>query len=165
MVHFPRNSPGNGKFFPGFRGAQKLEFPGFSTIGEFRGANPSPHVQVHVSCYIQSHYIPYKVINPSFSEPTREDTAAQVAPPTTASATKSSYVPPHLRNAAANSPASNPSAGPRTGPRRQKYAPDINSEVYFPSLSAAMGTDDPNRGQGQANRYSLQTKIICFKVK
>ena len=33
-----------------------------------------------------------------------------------------------------------------------KHAPDINSEVYFPSLSAAMGTDDPNRGQGQANR-------------
>jgi len=32
-----------------------------------------------------------------------------------------------------------------------KHAPDISSEVYFPSLSAAMGTDDPNRGQGQAN--------------
>ena len=89
------------------------------------------------------------------SEPTREETAAQ-APPPTASAPKSSYVPPHLRNAAANSSANNPAVGPRTGPRRQKYAPDINSEVYFPSLSAAMGTDDPNRGQGQANRYVLR---------
>merc|ERR1712062_912181 len=88
------------------------------------------------------------------SEPIKEDTPAQVAPAasTAASATKSSYVPPHLRNSAANSAASSPATGVRPGgPRRMKHAPDISSEVYFPSLSAAMGTDDPNRGQGQAN--------------
>jgi len=88
------------------------------------------------------------------SEPVKEDTPAQVAPAasTAASATKSSYVPPHLRNSAANPTASSPAAGVRPGgPRRMKHAPDISSEVYFPSLSAAMGTDDPNRGQGQAN--------------
>eukprot|EP00093_Oithona_nana_P010588 10588.XXX_409969_410979_1 [CDS] Oithona nana genome sequencing. len=87
-------------------------------------------------------------------EPIKEDTPAQVAPAasTAASATKSSYVPPHLRNSAANSAASSPATGVRPGgPRRMKHAPDISSEVYFPSLSAAMGTDDPNRGQGQAN--------------
>ena len=47
-----------------------------------------------------------------------------------------------------------------------KHAPDISSEVYFPSLSAAMGTDDPNRGQGQANRYfkfnSIHTIFLFF---
>ena len=43
-----------------------------------------------------------------------------------------------------------------------KHAPDISSEVYFPSLSAAMGTDDPNRGQGQANRYLLVNIDIIF---
>jgi len=83
-------------------------------------------------------------------EPVREDSTAQTAASTTATATKSSYVPPHLRNAA-SSTVNTPSSAARPGPRRQKYAPDINSEVYFPSLSAAMGTDDPNRGQGQAN--------------
>ena len=85
------------------------------------------------------------------AEPVREDSTAQTAASTTATATKSSYVPPHLRNAA-SSTVNTPSSAARPGPRRQKYAPDINSEVYFPSLSAAMGTDDPNRGQGQANR-------------
>ena len=80
-----------------------------------------------------------------------------------ASATKSSYVPPHLRNSAANPTASSPAAGVRPGgPRRMKHAPDISSEVYFPSLSAAMGTDDPNRGQGQANRYLLVNIDIIF---
>ena len=37
---FPEIPRGMGKIFPGFRGAQKPEFPGFSPIGEFRGANP-----------------------------------------------------------------------------------------------------------------------------
>jgi len=62
----------------------------------------------------------------------------------TAASTKSSYVPPHLRNAGASAASSGPAAGP---PRRQKYAPDISSEVNFPSLSSAMGADDPNKGQ------------------
>ena len=63
-------------------------------------------------------------------------------------AAKSSYVPPHLRNASSASPAGGPAGGPSSrGPRgRPKHAPDISSEVYFPSLSAAMGTDDPNFG-------------------
>merc|ERR1712018_632381 len=89
------------------------------------------------------------------TEPVKEDPPAQAAPAasTATPATKSSYVPPHLRNSSANSAVSAPAAtGARPGgPRRMKHAPDINSEVYFPSLSSAMGTDDPNRGQGQAN--------------
>jgi len=69
--------------------------------------------------------------------------------PETSAPVKSSYVPPHLRNASSTSAAPSANLGPaRGGPKRPKHAPDINSEVYFPSLSAAMGTDDPNRGQG-----------------
>lgn len=68
------------------------------------------------------------------------------------SATKSSsYVPPHLRGSVNSAATPSPAAGPRGPGRRQKHAPDINNEVFFPSLSAAMGTDDPNKGQGQAN--------------
>lgn len=81
-------------------------------------------------------------------------------PPEPAPATKSSYVPPHLRNASsasANAAASSGGpAGARAFGRKQKHAPDISSEVYFPSLSAAMGTDDPNRGQGQENTRGFE---------
>ena len=76
--------------------------------------------------------------------------------PAPAPATKSSYVPPHLRNAstAASANPVGPTVGGSRGPagRRTKHAPDISSEVYFPSLSAAMGTDDPAyKGIGQSN--------------
>ena len=108
----------------------------------------------HRNCGIDQKLSYLNFFPPSFLEPIKEDTPAQVAPEAPA-ATKSSYVPPHLRNSAANSAVSAPSATGAArpgGPRRMKHAPDINSEVYFPSLSAAMGTDDPNHGQGQANR-------------
>merc|ERR1712156_316353 len=88
-----------------------------------------------------------------------EETPEPVAP---AAVTKSSYVPPHLRNASSasanpvggGSAPGGPAGGPAgvRGPRRPKHAPDISSEVYFPSLSAAMGTDDPAyKGSGQSN--------------
>jgi len=86
-------------------------------------------------------------------EPVPKEETPEPAP---APATKSSYVPPHLRNAstAASANPVGPTVGGPRGPagRRTKHAPDISSEVYFPSLSAAMGTDDPAyRGTGQSN--------------
>lgn len=87
-------------------------------------------------------------------EPVKEETPepAPAAAPAPA-APKSSYVPPHLRNSAQSAPS--PASGSRGPARRgQKYmAPDTNNELLFPSLSSAMGVDDPNRGQGQANSY------------
>merc|ERR1712045_825219 len=92
-------------------------------------------------------------------EPAPKEETPEPALPA-AAVTKSSYVPPHLRNA--SSASANPvggggapgsgggPAGPR-GPQRPKHAPDISSKVYFPSLSAAMGTDDPAYGSGQSN--------------
>merc|ERR1711976_911911 len=93
-------------------------------------------------------------------EPIKEEKPEPAAP-----AKSSSYVPPHLRNAsAASNPAAssaNPVAATRGGPRRTKHAPDISSEVYFPSLSAAMGTDDPNRGQSpQSGRGFEEVKSV-----
>jgi len=94
-------------------------------------------------------------------EPVPKEETPEPAP---APATKSSYVPPHLRNASAAS--ANPVGGgvgptvggPRgPGGRRTKHAPDIRSEVYFPSLSAAMGTDDP-AGQSNSNRGFEEVK-------
>ena len=41
----------------------------------------------------------------------------------------------------------------RKGP---KQAPDIASEVYFPSLSAAMGTDDPNQAQDKSPQRGFE---------
>jgi len=78
-------------------------------------------------------------------EPVKEEKAEPSVTPV-----KSSYVPPHLRNAA---PSTSPAPGSGGGPVRRKgpkQAPDIASEVYFPSLSAAMGTDDPNQGQDKS---------------
>ena len=83
------------------------------------------------------------------TEPVKEEVPEETNT-AAAAATKSSYVPPHLRNAASSASAT--PAGARAPGRRQKHAPDISSEVYFPSLSAAMGTDDPNRGQGPVTR-------------
>jgi len=86
--------------------------------------------------------------------------------PSAAPATKSSYVPPHLRGGGAasasanNMPPGGPTVGGPRGPRRPKHAPDINNEVYFPSLSAAMGSDDPAyRGQqSNSNRGFEEVK-------
>jgi len=88
-------------------------------------------------------------------EPVPKEETPEPAPSAVA-ATKSSYVPPHLRNASSASAnpvgGGGPTIGGPRGPRRPKHAPDISSEVYFPSLSAAMGTDDPAyRGTGQSN--------------
>lgn len=93
-------------------------------------------------------------------EPVKEEKPEPVAP-----VKSSSYVPPHLRNASASStpsPSANSVTATRGGPKRTKHAPDINSEVYFPSLSAAMGTDDPNHGQGspQSGRGFEEVKSV-----
>ena len=70
-------------------------------------------------------------------------------------------VPPHLRNAPSSSPA--PGGGPPMRRKGPKHAPDISSEVYFPSLSAAMGTDDPNQGQDKSpQRYAFGVIIETF---
>lgn len=88
----------------------------------------------------------------------KEETPQPVLP--AGAVTKSSYVPPHLRNSSARSvrgpesmdgPQVGPTPGGPRGTRRPKHAPDISNEVYFPSLSAAMGTDDPAYKTGQAN--------------
>lgn len=89
----------------------------------------------------------------------KEETPQPVLP--AGAVTKSSYVPPHLRNSSGarsvrgpesmDGPQTGPTSGGPRGPRRPKHAPDISNEVYFPSLSAAMGTDDPAYKAGQAN--------------
>merc|ERR1711997_795834 len=88
----------------------------------------------------------------------KEETPQPVLP--AGAVTKSSYVPPHLRNSSARSvrgpesmdgPQVGPTPGGPRGTRRPKHAPDISNEVYFPSLSAAMGTDDPAYKTGQTN--------------
>ena len=95
-----------------------------------------------------------------FSEPAPKEESPQPVLPAGA-VTKSSYVPPHLRNSSARSvrgpesmdgPQVGPTPGGPRGTRRPKHAPDISNEVYFPSLSAAMGTDDPAYKTGQTNR-------------
>lgn len=80
-------------------------------------------------------------------EPVKEEKAEPSVTPV-----KSSYVPPHLRNAAPSSSPAPGGGGPARRPMRPKHAPDISSEVYFPSLGAATGTDDPNHGQFQSGR-------------
>lgn len=89
----------------------------------------------------------------------KEETPQPVLP--AGAVTKSSYVPPHLRSSTGarsvrgpesmDGPQTGPTSGGPRGPRRPKHAPDISNEVYFPSLSAAMGTDDPAYKAGQAN--------------
>merc|ERR1712083_1040831 len=54
-----------------------------------------------------------------------------------------SYVPPHMRGAGGNTSERNPA------PRRMKAAPDINSEVYFPSLSSAAEDSAPKGAWGK----------------
>jgi len=78
------------------------------------------------------------------AENRQEEKAPEPAPAATVAAstagdTRSSYVPPHLRNAGG---ATSTTPEPRRPlPRgRMRAAPDINSEVYFPSLSST--TDD-----------------------
>jgi hypothetical protein len=75
-----------------------------------------------------------------------EEEPAAVEAKSSSGITKSSYVPPHLRGAAASSPAASAGARPMASSRRFKQAPDINSEVYFPSLSS--GPDE-----GKSRRY------------
>jgi len=58
-----------------------------------------------------------------------------------------SYVPPHMRGGGGSAPP--PSAETRRPlPRRNKAAPDINSEVYFPSLSSAQEDTGPKGAWG-----------------
>jgi len=59
-----------------------------------------------------------------------------------------SYVPPHMRGAGGNTSERNPEPR-RTAPRRMKAAPDINSEVYFPSLSSAAEDSAPKGAWGK----------------
>ena len=53
-----------------------------------------------------------------------------------------SYVPPHMRGGSSSAA---PVQATRGGPRKTKHAPDITSEIFFPSLSAAVGPNDPSR--------------------
>jgi len=60
-----------------------------------------------------------------------------------------SYVPPHMRGAGgASTPDRNPEPR-RTVPRRMRAAPDISSEVYFPSLSSAAEDSAPKGAWGK----------------
>ena len=76
--------------------------------------------------------------------PTAAEKAAESSGPP-----KSSYVPPHLRNASQTA-ASGPSMAPSRlvgGPRgRGRAAPDINSDINFPSLSAGGAPEEPGKG-------------------
>jgi len=58
-----------------------------------------------------------------------------------------SYVPPHMRGSGGSSSSPATIVPTRGGPRRTKHAPDIQSEIYFPSLSSAVGSSD---GRGKA---------------
>jgi len=75
-----------------------------------------------------------------------------------------SYVPPHMRgsgSSGASSSATPTAVTPmRGGPRKTKHAPDINSEIYFPSLSAATGPgSDPAGGKPGDERDFEEVKM------
>jgi len=66
--------------------------------------------------------------------------------PTPASTGRSSYVPPHMRGGNT----SETPGGPRRPVKgRMKAAPDINSEVYFPSLSSTADDSAPKGAWGK----------------
>jgi len=61
-----------------------------------------------------------------------------------------SYVPPHMRGGVGGAGTPERNTEPRrTAPRRMKAAPDINSEVYFPSLSSAAEDSAPKGAWGK----------------
>ena len=61
-----------------------------------------------------------------------------------------SYVPPHMRGAAGASAAAASTEQRRPLPRGKiRAAPDITSEVYFPSLSAALEDAGPKGAWGK----------------
>eukprot|EP00092_Neocalanus_flemingeri_P014828 GFUD01016009.1.p1 GENE.GFUD01016009.1~~GFUD01016009.1.p1 ORF type:complete len:257 (-),score=100.29 GFUD01016009.1:331-1101(-) len=61
-----------------------------------------------------------------------------------------SYVPPHMRGAGGGTTPDRERAEPRrTVPRRMRAAPDISSEVYFPSLSSAAEDAAPKGAWGK----------------
>jgi len=53
-----------------------------------------------------------------------------------------SYVPPHMRGSQSTPSSGNTVTATRGGPRKTKHVPDMNSEIYFPSLSAAGAPSD-----------------------
>ena len=62
---------------------------------------------------------------------------------------KGSYVPPHMRGGGGGAPEERQERRPL--PRgRMKAAPDITSEVYFPSLSSAAEDAGPKGAWGKA---------------
>lgn len=92
------------------------------------------------------------------------DVKAESAP---APATPStSYIPPGKRNLMSNLTSSSPASSSRGSNRRNKTAPDINSQVYFPSLSSSNApapNDDSSRQNFEEVRsgggsYSQQHK-------
>lgn len=60
-----------------------------------------------------------------------------------------SYVPPHMRGGGGVSVTERNVEPRRTVARRTKVAPDINSEVYFPSLSSAAEDSAPKGAWGK----------------
>merc|ERR1712098_952502 len=59
------------------------------------------------------------------------------------------YVPPSMGASAGGGGGANREELRRTAPRRLKAAPDINSEVYFPSLSSAAEDTAPKGAWGR----------------
>jgi len=72
-----------------------------------------------------------------------------------------SYVPPHMRGGSSGPSSTTPTVTPmRGGPRKTKHAPDISSEIYFPSLSAATGPgSDPTGGKPGDERDFEEVKM------
>lgn len=85
---------------------------------------------------------PWKMVNQPTAPETSEPQVVEKRPE--APTGSSSYVPPHLRN----QPKEPSHASPRS---KNKAAPDINSEEYFPSLSAAKSIE-PTGAWGRRRR-------------
>jgi len=87
--------------------------------------------------------------NNNNAENKHEEKAPEPAPAPTSAAeqTRSSYVPPHMRGMGAATAAAEQK---RPQPRgRMRAAPDINSEVYFPSLSSTVDDSAPKGAWGK----------------
>jgi len=87
------------------------------------------------------------------SEASTPEPAPVTEPPP--SGQKSAYVPPHLRGGSAST-VSVSSGGPKSS-KRNKAAPDISNELYFPSLSASV--TDPTGKQADRNRDSQFERV------
>jgi len=75
-----------------------------------------------------------------------------------------SYVPPHMRGGSGGGGGSSSTSSAtqsvqptRGGPRRTKHAPDISSEIYFPSLSAA-GSSDQGRATDERDFEEVKAR-------